>query len=177
MKFPRFQTTTPLHPSFKDDIKDVHLSTVCDKNDRFGKLVESWEYEIWFFSENKVIYSINNGPMADRLNYQTASYQCIRPGELWQINWLEETGTVVSLVYDIPNQTISGLTSFSKGHWVNFKAARGDKRDIHDFERWRALASEGTQTERLMLTEQARVVKKSKGKGNLGNFEVNGDTY
>jgi hypothetical protein len=27
--------------------------------------------------------------MAGRLNYQTASYQCIRPGELWQRNWLE----------------------------------------------------------------------------------------
>lgn len=28
------------------------------------------------------------GPMAGRSNFQTATYQCIRPGELWQCNWL-----------------------------------------------------------------------------------------
>ena len=43
----------------------------------------------WFFSEKRVVYKIHGGPMAGRVNYQTASYQCIRPGELWQCNWLE----------------------------------------------------------------------------------------
>jgi hypothetical protein len=55
--------------------------------------------------------------MAGRVNFQTASYQCIRPGELWQCNWLEETGTICSLVYDIPNKRISTLLAFSQGHW------------------------------------------------------------
>jgi len=38
--------------------------------------------------------------MAGRVNFQTASYQCIRPGELWQCNW-----------------RISTLLAFSQGHW------------------------------------------------------------
>ena len=54
-----------------------------------------WRYEIWFATENRVVYSIHGGPMAGRRNYQTAMYQCIRPGELWQCSWLEETGTIV----------------------------------------------------------------------------------
>ena len=99
--------------------------------------------------------------MANRSNYQTCSFQCIRPGELWQCNWLEgitslshiifffwgllgfvnewsvsvsrskvaetdwgflvcitdntETGTIVSLVYDIPRKRITTLLAFSKG--------------------------------------------------------------
>lgn len=53
--------------------------------------------------------------MAGRLNFQTAEYQCIRPGELWQCNWLEETGTICSLVYDAKQQTITTLLGFSKG--------------------------------------------------------------
>lgn len=43
----------------------------------------------WFFSPTRIVYAIHGGPMAGRINYQTASYQCIRPGELWQCNWLE----------------------------------------------------------------------------------------
>ena len=43
----------------------------------------------WFFSESRIVYKIDGGPMAGRINFQAASYQCIRPGELWQCNWLE----------------------------------------------------------------------------------------
>jgi len=32
---------------------------------------------------------IHGGPMAGRINFQQADYQCIRDGELWQCNWLE----------------------------------------------------------------------------------------
>ena len=35
------------------------------------------------------MYKIHGGPMAGRTNFQTCSFQCIRPGELWQCNWLE----------------------------------------------------------------------------------------
>jgi phenolic acid decarboxylase len=50
---------------------------------------EKWEYEMWFYNENRIVYAIHGGPMAGRINFQTADYQCIRPGELWQCNWLE----------------------------------------------------------------------------------------
>ena len=29
--------------------------------------------------------------MAGQTNFQTCRFQCIRPGELWQCNWLEGT--------------------------------------------------------------------------------------
>jgi hypothetical protein len=120
---------------------------------------------------SQVNYAIWGGPMAGRINYQTASYQCVRPGEIWQVSWLEETGTVVSLVYDIVNGTISGLLSFSKGHWENAEQAHGDKRNPEDFDRWRGLASHGLQTDRFMLVEQAQILEKFKGKGDLVPIE------
>jgi phenolic acid decarboxylase len=114
-----FQTNTPLHPSFDTDIKDTHLIYDYNAaNPETGK-PEKWRYEMWFFSHNRIVYAIHGGPMAGRLNYQTCSYQCVRPGEIWQCNWLEETGTICSLVYDIKNQTITTLLGFSKGHWDN----------------------------------------------------------
>ena len=94
--------------------------------------------------------------MAGRVNYQTCAYQCIRPGELWQCNWLEETGTICSLVYDIKEGKISTLLGFSKGHWECPEEAHGDKRDPETFERWRGLAKMGKQSDRFMLTEVRR---------------------
>ena len=100
--------------------------------------------------------------MAGRINYQRATYQCIRPRELWQINWLEETGTVVSAVYDITNKRITTLISFSEGHWKQPKVAHGDKRHKENLEKWRKLADVGNQASRFMLSEQANIVESFK---------------
>lgn len=75
-------------PQFNKDIKDVHLIYDYDAQDSNGN-PEKWRYEMWFFSSTRIVYKIHGGPMAGRTNFQTASYQCIRPGELWQCNWLE----------------------------------------------------------------------------------------
>lgn len=40
-----------------------------------------------------------------------------------------ETGTICSLVYDIPNKKISTLLAFSQGHWEYPEEAHGDKRN------------------------------------------------
>lgn len=110
--------------------------------------------------------------MAGRSNFQTAVYQCIRPGELWQCNWLEETGTICSLVYDAPSKKITTLLGFSKGHWENPEQAHGDKRNLDDLKRWRKLAEVGSkQTDRHMLSEQADVHTVFKGKGDLEPIE------
>ena len=80
------------------------------------------------------MYKIHGGPMAGRSNYQACSFQCIRPGELWQVNWLEgllwmmcdegqhnsellqtETGTIVSFVVDLPKKKVTTLIAFAKG--------------------------------------------------------------
>lgn len=114
--------------------------------------------------------------MAGRKNYQRCSFQCIRPGELWQCNWLEETGTICSLVYDIPNKKISTLLAFSQGHWENAQEAHGDKRKSADFERWRKLGEIGGPTDRYLLNEQAEILEVFKGKGELEWVEESAET-
>lgn len=166
-----FKTHTPLDPTFDRDIRDLHLIFDYDVEDDDGA-PKKWRYELWFFSENRVVYSIHGGPMAGRLNYQTCIFQCIRPGEIWQCNWLEETGSVVSLVYDISLQQITSLACFSKGDWENPEKAHGDKRNPEDFERWRGLAKIGTQKDRFMLAEKAKILTVFRGKGNLVPIEV-----
>ncbi|KAG2519482.1 hypothetical protein JM16_007061 [Phytophthora kernoviae] len=163
---PGYHTNTTLHPSFDEDIRDVHLLYDYDAEGEDGT-PQKWRYEMWFFSHDRIVYSIHGGPMAGRLNYQTVAFQCIRPGELWQCNWLEETGTIVSLVYDIKNAKITTMIGFSKGHWENSKEAHGDKRNPEDYARWRKLADIGTNRDRLILSEQATILETSKGAGNL----------
>ena len=165
-----FKTDTLLDPTFDRDIRDVHLIYDYDVIDENGAPTK-WRYEMWFFSENRIVYSIHGGPMAGRLNYQTCMFQCIRPGELWQCNWLEETGSIVSLVYDISLQQITTLIGFSKGHWENPEKAHGDKRNPEDFERWRGLAKIGTQADRFLLAEKATVLEVFRGKGDLVPIE------
>jgi hypothetical protein len=152
--------------TFDTDLRDRHLVYDYNAQDEQGR-DEKWRYEMWFHGEDRIVYAIHGGPMAGRNNFQTASYQCIRPGELWQCNWLEETGTVCSLVYDIPNRKISTLLAFSKGHWDHAHEAHGDKRVPADLERWRGLAHIGIQTDRKLLIEQADVLEDFKGPGNL----------
>lgn len=110
--------------------------------------------------------------MAPRSNYQAATYQCIRPGSLWQCNWLEETGTICSLVFDMDNAKITTMLGFSKGHWEEAEKAHGDKRNVEDFERWRRLAKLGSQVERTMLCEQATLVEDFWGAGELKEIDV-----
>ncbi|SPN96656.1 uncharacterized protein DNG_00177 [Cephalotrichum gorgonifer] len=158
-----------LHPqdsTFDADLRDRHLIYDYNVQNAEGS-TEKWRYELWFFNEDRIVYAIHGGPMAGRKNFQAATYQCIRPGELWQCNWLEETGTICSLVFDIPNGHITTLIAFSKGHWEHNGAARGDKRDDGDLERWRGLARIGIQTDRVLLSEQADVVEDFRGAGEL----------
>ncbi|EPS29714.1 hypothetical protein PDE_04664 [Penicillium oxalicum 114-2] len=165
----------PVHPSsaksaFDADIRDRHLIYDYDAQDSEGR-PEKWRYEMWFQNEDRINYAIHGGPMAGRINYQAADYQCIRPGELWQCNWLEETGTICSLVFDIPRQKITTLIAFSKGHWEKAEEAHGDKRNQADLERWRGLAKMGIQTDRVMLSEQADILEDFRGPGQLKPIE------
>ncbi|TVY18473.1 hypothetical protein LARI1_G002014 [Lachnellula arida] len=167
MPVPTHAVTDPKDlPQFDKDIRDVHLIYDYAAHDEKGN-PEKWKYEMWFFSHNRIVYAIHGGPMAGRINYQTASYQCIRPGELWQCNWLEETGTICSLVYDIPQKKITTLLGFSQGHWEHAEDAHGDKRNPEDLKRWRGLAAIGKQTDRFMLNEQADILESYRGKGEL----------
>ncbi|PWY96152.1 hypothetical protein BO94DRAFT_453292 [Aspergillus sclerotioniger CBS 115572] len=171
----------PIHPptatpTFNTDLLNRHLIYNYSAHDKAGN-PETWRYEMWFYNEDRIVYAIHGGPMAGRKNFQTATYQCIRPGELWQCNWLEETGTICSLVYDIPNRKITTLLGFSRGHWVKNVEARGDKRNREDMERWRELARVGeSQADRVLLSEQADVVEVFWGKGELEGIEMGWET-
>lgn len=88
-----------------------------------------------------------------------------------------ETGTFVSLVYDIPNKKITTGAAFSKGHWERAADAHGDKRNPADLERWRGLAKLGIQTERLVLAEQADVLEVYKGPGSLKPIALDASTF
>ncbi|EXJ88745.1 hypothetical protein A1O1_05677 [Capronia coronata CBS 617.96] len=168
-----FPTALPEHMSpewqkhFERDMKDLHLIYDYNVYQEATGVTEKWRYEMWFVSENRVVYAIHGGPMAGRKNFQYATFQCIRPGELWQCNWLEETGTICSLVYDIKEKRITTLLGFSKGHWEYPEEAHGDKRNPEDLQRWRKLAEIGKQTDRILLSEQANIVEVFRGKGDL----------
>jgi phenolic acid decarboxylase len=160
--------------AFKSDLEDRHLIydySVQSSTDS-SKDTEKWRYEMWFYSDSRIVYAIHGGPMAGRKNFQAATYQCIRPGELWQVNWLEETGTICSLVYDIPRGKITTLLGFSKGHWERSEEAKGDKRKKADLERWRELAKVGDQRERVLLSEQGDIVEDFRGRGELQEIDV-----
>jgi hypothetical protein len=167
----------PVLPSLKDstfntDLRDRHLIYDYSAQDSAGN-PEKWRYEMWFYNEDRIVYAIHGGPMAGRKNFQSATYQCIRPGELWQCNWLEETGTICSLVFDIVNKKITTLLAFSRGHWERNQEAKGDKRNPKDFERWRGLAKVGEgQADRVLLSEQADVLEDFRGKGELEGIEM-----
>lgn len=88
-----------------------------------------------------------------------------------------ETGTFVSLVWDIPNKKITTGAAFSKGHWEHAADAHGDKRNPEDLERWRGLSKIGTQTERLVLSEQAEIKEQFKGAGNLKPIALDAPTF
>lgn len=88
------------------------------------------------------------------------------------MNWLEETGTICSLVFDIPNSRVSTLIAFSRGHWDNNEQALGDKRNAADMARWRELANIGPQTDRVLLSEQADIVEDFEGAGNLEPIQM-----
>lgn len=162
----------PVLPSLQDstfdaDIRDRHMIYEYAAQGAQGN-PEKWRYEMWFYNEDRIVYTIHGGPMAGRKNFQAATYQCIRPGELWQCNWLEETGTICSLVYDISNKRISTLLGFSKGHWTKNDEARGDKRNPQDLAQWRELAKVGTsQADRVLLSDQADILEDFRGPGDL----------
>jgi phenolic acid decarboxylase len=92
MPFPKYIPEAPpeeTRTQFDQDLKDLHLIYDYDAQNVETGEPEKWRYEMWFFSPERIVYKIHGGPMAGRVNFQSAAYQCIRPGELWQCNWLE----------------------------------------------------------------------------------------
>lgn len=150
---------------FKEELLNKHFSYTYNNG---------WTYEFYVPNDQRIVYSIHGGPMAGRHNFQATAFQRIRKN-LWQLNWLEETGTTVSLVLDIDEKQITTFIAFSQGHWENAEKAHGDKRT--DLDRWRELSKIGIQTNRYLISEQATIDVISEGRGDLPDISLELNTY
>ncbi|OWZ33175.1 phenolic acid decarboxylase [Cryptococcus neoformans c45] len=149
------------------DIVNKHLIYTYDNG---------WKYEFWLKSERRIVYAIHGGPMNGRKNYQTCAVQEVRTGEIFQISWVEETSTVVSIIVDLPQKRIITYMAFSRGHWDYPEKAHGDKRNPEDFERWKKLAEVGKNTDRETLAEQATIDIITEGRGDLEDIDKDAPT-
>lgn len=174
---PGIHSNTPLDPSFDADMRNLHVIYYYHAFEADGVTPTKWKYDLWFYSHNRVVYEIHDGPMKGRKNFQTCTYQCIRPGELWQVNWLEETGTVVSAVVDLKNRRISTMMGFSKGHWEHATEAHGDKRNPVDMARMCGLADIGNQRDRLIFCAYGDIGESFRGKGDLEEIDPEAPTW
>ncbi|SGY37645.1 BQ5605_C003g01850 [Microbotryum silenes-dioicae] len=186
-----------------DSGRSSALSDALDANLMlFGSIKDTYDngYEFWVPNHERIIYAIHGGPMAGRLNYQTASvgalrwtmkqsysdaypsyypssyYQRIRK-DMWQVSWVEETGTTVTICLDfsichiVVILLIEIALSFRSSHWDYPEKAHGYKREKLD--QWRELSKIGNQTtDRHILPEQATINKIYKGKGSLQEIEM-----
>ncbi|TFK51195.1 phenolic acid decarboxylase [Heliocybe sulcata] len=135
-----------------------------------------WTYEMYFRSLTRCVYRIHSGPLAGRVNFQHAHYQKVRDN-VWQCSWLEETGTVVSMVIDFDQQTIHTFGAFTRGHWDHPDQARGWKRNPEDMARWKALAQEGKdQADRHLMVEYAKMSELTTGQGDLPDIDDTWET-
>jgi phenolic acid decarboxylase len=74
------------------------LSDIVDKN-----LVYTYDdgrkYQFWLKSPTRIVYRILAGLMGGKYNYQTCTVQEIRPGEIFQISFLEGQSTLSLYVH------------------------------------------------------------------------------
>ncbi|GAA5888879.1 hypothetical protein JCM6882_002888 [Rhodosporidiobolus microsporus] len=148
----------PVPPHFEEELLDKHFE--C-----------AWKYEFWVKNHLRIVYAIHGGPMAGRRNYQTAYYQRERPN-LWQISWVEETGTTVTITLDIELRRVTTSMFFSYGHWACPQKAHGYKRE--KLAAWRELAKleSGQPAKVHALPEQATIDKMYQGRGELEDIEM-----
>ncbi|KAH7339265.1 hypothetical protein B0J17DRAFT_705408 [Rhizoctonia solani] len=132
-----------------------------------------WEYQFWLKSPTRIVYCEQGGPMAGRFNYQHCHIQEVRIDEVFQISWVEETDTIVSLVVDLRLKRLTTFMVFSYGHWNCSQQAHGDKRNLGDLERWRGLATQeaGLPIKRHVIPEQATIDRIFDGPGDLEDID------
>ncbi|KAI8080042.1 uncharacterized protein BX664DRAFT_269574 [Halteromyces radiatus] len=144
----------------KEELKDIIGKHIVYTYGDLGK------YEAYYQSEDVVVYAIHGGPMKGRYNYVKAYYQKIRDN-LFNVSWVEETGTIVTTTVDLDQKRVHGFIAFSQGHWENNEDAHGDKRNMKDLERWRKLSKIGDHTTRHIHLDEAHIIDIFEGPGDL----------
>ncbi|BGP36388.1 hypothetical protein JCM10449v2_000289 [Rhodotorula kratochvilovae] len=162
MSNPAPEETRPVPPHFEEELLNKHFEYTYENG------------EFWVKNHERIVYAIHGGPMSGRRNFQTAYYQRVRAG-LWQISWVEETATVVSMVLDLAEKRITTFMTFSWGHWNRNDEAKGYKTE--KLEQWRELARDRPETrERTQLPEQATIDKIYEGRGDLEDIDMSWPT-
>jgi len=133
------------------------LSDIVDKNFLYS-YEDGRKYSLWLKSPTRLVI------------------QEIRPGEIFQVGLLEETGTTASLVVDIALKRITSWAAFSKGPSENPTALVGDKRNPVDFARWRELAKIGSNVERIIASGQATIERITQGRGDMDDIDPEAET-
>ncbi|GAA5858764.1 hypothetical protein JCM8547_004977 [Rhodosporidiobolus lusitaniae] len=128
-----------------------------------------WQYEAWIHSHTRIVYAIHAGPLDGRVNYQSAYYLRVRPN-VWQISWTEETGSVVTVCYDLEEKRVSSFIALSYGHFNEPEKAKGWKREKMD--EWRELSKiDPSPSGRELLSQVAKVEEISEGRGKLPDID------
>ncbi|KAJ5022935.1 Calycin-like protein [Bipolaris maydis] len=122
-----------------------------------------WSFEIWYRSDDRVVYRVRTGPLEGRVNYVRAWYQEIILERLYKVSWLEETGTVVSQTIDLEEKKIWTFAAFSKGHHENREMLRHPK--MTHLDSWRELAKIGIQTDRHCVPHEGVITQVLEGPG------------
>ncbi|TNY23178.1 phenolic acid decarboxylase [Rhodotorula diobovata] len=157
----------PVPPHFEEELRNKHFEYTYENG---------WTYEFWVPGHRRIVYAIHGGPMSGRRNYQTTYYQRVRKN-LWQISWVEETNTIVSVVLDMDEKRITTFMSFSHGHWARNDEAKGYKRDEGKLDKWRELSLDQPETwKRTQIPEQATIDKIYEGRGSLEDIDMSWPT-
>ena len=108
MPFPNYipkSASDETKSQFDKDLKDLHLIYDYDAQNVETGEPEKWRYEMWFFSSERIVYKIHGGPMAGRVNFQSAAYQwyehpecIIRLGKAWLTNVVQHTARRIMAV-------------------------------------------------------------------------------
>ncbi|KAK4698623.1 hypothetical protein P7C70_g7651, partial [Phenoliferia sp. Uapishka_3] len=138
-----------------------------------------WKYEFWVKNHERIVYAIHGGPMAGRKNYQTAYYQRIREN-LWQVSWIEETGTTVTITLD-RKYSSSPVLDFAE--WRSPTVTGHSPRRLTDTSVRSWMSGESClswETPRRIVTlyqsAQATLDKVYQGKGELADIEMDWPT-
>ncbi|GAA6043255.1 hypothetical protein JCM8097_008489 [Rhodosporidiobolus ruineniae] len=153
-----------------------HFDEIANKHCRYtygngwaGRETER-TYEFWVKNHERIVYQIHSGPLAGRVNFQTAYYQRLRPHQ-WQISWVEETASQVTLCVDFDEKTVTSFIALSWGHFHHAHEATGWKREKMD--EWRKLGKIKPEPEnRVLLPEKATIHEISEGRGDLPDIEM-----
>ncbi|OBF74757.1 hypothetical protein A9X06_26435 [Mycobacterium sp. 852002-51759_SCH5129042] len=129
------------------------LNSIVGKTLRLH-LANGWEFEPWFTGPDFIEYTLTKGPHTGRHAIQKPTYRRDAPN-IEFLGWYEETGTLVTLTFDLASQTVSRFAGVPR--WLansDMAVSAGDNQDPEFRERMAQLAKEGPDMPRHIYADQ-----------------------